>query len=385
MKVMSISSSILLCYLEPSAPDSEGSHGKRGPMRNGVNIRWVIYLAFILATICPSQEITTASSAIRGQIEVEGVLAWLPSDTETLLVVNSPFRMSHLASDPHNYEDHKVTTEELERYFEDLILGFFGSGKGLLEKHLEGKKVLFALEGSRRFRSPTSLGELLFEGATIAVFEDDLDDRRDAFMKDAANIAASIEQIEGQKVLVLKEPSEQDVWTIFITFPQKNVVVVATNEGFLRETLARMSGAEGKRALPESLPEWKYVNERAPFWGLRHYDKQQSRYDPTSPFGGKKTANFPDEEAIGLSYQCDPKTERRVTITYLTGARDEARKIAENRFLDEGEPEQMARLNIQHRELEPGVIQSTFVLTHSQPANLFFFTFIMQLGHAVYV
>jgi hypothetical protein len=354
-------------------------------LRNAINIFWILCLAVTITTGCTGQKRGAGSTAIRGQIDLKRVLSWLPADTETLLVANGPFWMSNFGIEQHDYKNHEVTTEELEKNFEGLTLSLFNSKKGLLEKHLEGKEVLFAAEGSRHFRPPAGLGELPFEGFALAVFKDDLVDSRDAFMKDAAHVAVRIQEIEGQEVAVFEEPSEQDIWTIFITFPQKGVVLVATNERFLQETLARMQGADGERALTDSLLEWKYVNEQAQFWGIRHYDKQQAKYDPTSPFGGKKSANFPDEEAVGLSYQCDPRTERRAILTYLAGPRDETRKIAEDRFPNAGEPEQMAGLHVQHRALESGVIQSTFDLSHSQPTDLFFFIFMSHLGHAIYV
>jgi hypothetical protein len=163
------------------------------------------------------------------------------------------------------------------------------------------------------------------------------------------------------------------------------VVLVSTNKQYLVEMMARMRGTQGQRALPDDLREWAYVNKRAQFWGLRHYDKQQSKYDPTSPFGGKKSANFPDEKAIGMTYECNPRTERLATVTYLTGSTAEARKIAEQRFPASGEPEQTAALHIQFRELEPGVIRSTFDLSHLQPLDWFFFVFMGDLGHAIYI
>jgi hypothetical protein len=126
------------------------------------------------------------------------------------------------------------------------------------------------------------------------------------------------------------------------------------------------------------------VNKKAQFWGLRHYDRQQSKYDPTSPFDGKKSANFPDEGAIGLTYQCDAKT-RRAIVTCLTAAAADARKIAADRFPDTGKPAQLAALHVQYHELEPGVIQTTFDLSNSVPADLFFFTSMGHLGHAIYL
>jgi hypothetical protein len=350
-----------------------------------MNIRWILFFAVVVLAGCTGQKTAAGgSSAIRGRIDLKTVLSWLPPDTETLQVANGPFWMSNFVIGGHEDKDHEITSEELEKQFEGLTLGLFNSAEGLLGKHLDGQKILFAVEGSRHFRPPTGLGELPFEGCAVAIFQDDLEDRRDAFMKDAAGVAVAIEEIEGQRVAEFEEQKEQDRWTVFITFPEKGVVWVSTNRKFLQEMLVRKRSTQGQIALPDSLPEWTYVNKTAKFWGLRHYDKLQSKYDPTSPFGGKKSANFPDEEAVGLTYQCDPRTERRATLIYVTGARAESRQIAEGRFPDTGDPE-MSGLHIQHRELAPGVIQSTFDLSHSQPTDLFFFIFMDHLGHAVYL
>jgi hypothetical protein len=282
-------------------------------------------------------------------------------------------------------KNHAITNDELAKQFEGLTLSLLSLRSSLLEKHLEGKEVSFALEASRHFRPPAGLGEMPFEGCTLAVFKDSLGDRRDAFMKDAARVAVRMEEIEGQKVAVLEEPSEQDIWTLFITFPQDGLVLVATNKQFLQEMLGRMRGAEGKRALPDTLPEWKYVNKQAQFWGLRHFDRTQADDDPTSPFVGGNSANVPDDEAIGLTYQSNPTNERKATLTYLSGSRAEIRKIEERRFPASSEPEARAGLHIQHRDLEPGVIQSTYDLGYSEPLFWFFFVFMVDIGHAVLV
>jgi len=204
-------------------------------------------------------------------------------------------------------------------------------------------------------------------------------------MKEAAQKAVRIVEIEGQKVAVFEEPSEQDIWKSYIAFPQKGVVFAATNEQFLREMLSRMRSRARERALPSSLPEWRYVNTHAQFWGVRHFDKQQSKEDPTSPFGGRKSANLPDEGAIGLTYQCSPRIERKATLTYLSSSGAEVRKIEEGRFPSSSEPEDTAGLHIQHRDLGPGVIQSTYDLSRSRPLNWFFFVFLCSVGHAIYV
>jgi hypothetical protein len=334
---------------------------------------------------CSTERSGTRSSTAQAETDAQRVLSWFPADTETLLVANGPFWMSSFQV-AQNYQNYEVSSQELEKDLEGLTLALFNSKSGVLEKHLEGKKVLFATEGSRHFRSPAGLGELPYEGCAIAIFGDDLGDRRDSFMKDAAPIALRMEELEGQKIAVFQERSENDIWTIFVAFPQKRVVLVATNRDFLQEVLARMRGAGGEKAFPETLPEWQYVNKKAQFWGLRHFDRRQAKEDPTSPFGGKKSANVPDEQAVGLTYQCDPRRERKVTLTYLSGEKV-IMKIEEKRFpsISEGSPGATEGLHIQYHELGPAVIQSTYDVDHSQPLSWFLFVFMGSLGHAVYL
>ena len=350
-----------------------------------MNFRRILLFVVVVIAGCAGQKAPGGSGSIRGRTDLKRVLAWLPPDTETLQVANGPFWMSNFVIGGENDKNHEITAEELEKQFEGLTLGLFNSGKGLLERNLDRKQVLFALEGSRHFRSPAGLGELPFEGCAVAIFQDDLEVQREAFMKDAAALAVRIEDIEGQRVAEFEEQMEQDRWTIFITFPETGVVFVSTDKNFLQEMLIRMRNTPEQMALPNTLREWTYVDKTAKFWGLRHYDKLQSKYDPSSPFGGKKSGNFQDEEAVGLTYQSDPRTGRRATLVYLTGAGAASMKIAEDRFPATVDPERMAGLHIQHRQLAPGVIQSTLDLSYSQPTDLFFFIFMDHLGHAVYL
>jgi len=355
-------------------------------LRKALSVRFILALIAITMTACTSRNMNDGSSAGRAETDFDRMLTWFPTDTETLLVANGPFVMSDFHLRKETYADHEVTSEELEKLFDGLTLRLFFLKDGLLEKHLHGKRVSFALEASRHFRPPADLGELPFEGCAVAVFEDALDDRRDAFMKEAARIALRIDEIDGQKVAIFEETFQQDTWKSFIVFPQKNVVLAASNEQFLREMLSRMRNPKGERALPTNLPEWKQVNTRAQFWGVRHFDKTQSKDDPTSPFGGKKTANLPDDGAIGLTYECSPTKEHNATLTYLSSAKTQIGKIEERRFPSSSpsQGEDTAALHIQRRELEPGVIQSTYDLSRPRPLFWFFFVFSGSVGHAIY-
>jgi hypothetical protein len=290
-------------------------------VKKGTKILQVLLLFTVFGIGCVDQRTATPANPIRGSINLDRVLSWLPANTEALLVANGPFWMPNFQTGQDNLSNSLVTSEELDKQFEGMTLGLFNAKDGLLGKRLERKKVLFAMEGSRRFRPPKGLGEMPFEGCALAIFKDDLGDLRDAFMKDAASNALRIQEIEGNRVAVFEEPSELDTLTTYVTFPQEGVVLVASNEQFLREMLVRMRGVSktSERALPDSLPEWKYVNKGSKFWGLRHYDREQAKEDPTSPFGERKSANIPDDAAVGLTYNCDPSTRKKATLTYLSG------------------------------------------------------------------
>jgi hypothetical protein len=129
--------------------------------------------------------------------------------------------------------DHKTQAQNLRQAFQGLTVGLFAFDNGDLGKRLEAKKILFAAEGSRAFRSPNGLGELPYEGCAIVFFADDLGDIQETFMKNAGKSALRIDDIESHKVAVFQEKSEQDVRTTFVVFPMKNIVIVATNRDYL--------------------------------------------------------------------------------------------------------------------------------------------------------
>ena len=353
-------------------------------MRNSIQF---LAASFLLATFgagCIGQKTT---GAIRGSITLNRVLSWLPPDAETVLVANGPFWMSsfRLAENPST--NGRLTAEDLDKTFEGTTLALFNTHQDILEKHLEGEKVLFAMEASRDFRSPKGLGEGPFQGCALAIFKGDLRSRRDAFIRDSALAALRVEEIDGNKVVVFSEQMEQDVWTTFVTFPQPGVVLVATDELFLRQVLSRMhgEGTETGRALPDTLPEWKYVQRNAKFWGLRHYNRRQADNDPTSPFGGGKPANVPDENAIGLIYESDPAVAQKATITYLTSSGVDLRKIEEERFPAASDPEEITGLQIRYQELAPGVMRTTYELDQIRSTQFFFLVLMENMGHAIYL
>jgi hypothetical protein len=308
------------------------------------------------------------------------VLSWLPVDTETVLAANGPFPFPDFDSPPGwEPEDQPLPLAELNKTMRALVLGGFGSGNDGLRKALKGSRVILALEGSRRFRSPTGLGSTLFQGGAIAVLEGAPIDR-DSLVRDVAGSSERIETVEGVKVAVFQEQKESDTWTFLVAFPRSSIVLVATDRSYLREILARMRVPGTARALPESLPEWKHVNTRAPFWGLRHFQRNDSADDPTSPFLGDKAANVPDDDAVGATFWSDPANHKRVIVTYLSSNRQAPQILTSHVTISDAETP-APRL----RQVAPGVIEGSVVLSDRESFFKLFLGLTAMLGQAIYM
>jgi len=312
---------------------------------------------------------------------VEQVLSWLPADTETAMAANGPFFLPDLNPEGNNPPS-DGESGEVANIFKSIPAGLFGFKKGIMSKYFANEKVLLDLEGSRHFSAPSGLGGGPFQGCDIAVFASDISMRADAFQKNSSDAVLRTERIEGQQVIVFQEKLEEDIWTTFVAFPKPNIAVAATNEEYLREVLARMNGKRGARALPESLPEWKYVNTHAKFWALRHYDKKGASSDPTSPFAGENSYLIADDHAIGLTFYFDPDKSKTATVTYLSGDEKSLQNVRKHLFPIESEPG-AREMHIRYREIAPGAVEGSYDLEHIESAEIFTFVLMGLFGHAV--
>lgn len=120
----------------------------------------------------------------------------------------------------------------------------------------------------------------------------------------------------------------------------------------------------------------------APGFGLRHYDRSQTEADPSSPLGGRKAANFPDEQAIGLTFSFDPNKGRLATITYLSGNKTISPKPSATPLAMAGTAEARG-LVIKYREITPGVFEGTYSIQRLAPLRYFLFVLEGMLGHAI--
>jgi hypothetical protein len=320
--------------------------------------------------------------------ELQKVLSWLPADTETVTVARGPFKLAVPGDSDAAAQDSDpagaVSDQELLQHFEELPTGLFSLKDENLSTRLRDKQVLLAVEGSRRFRPPAGLGESPFEGCEIAVFADDVGDITGSIASEVRTAALRQEEIKGQVVSIFEEKLENDTWTFFVAFPDRHTILVATDRNYLEEVLNRMQGGGGARALPATLPEWKYVDTKAHFWGLRHYDRANAGNDPTSPFGGHKTANAPDEKAIGITFAFDPQRKGSATITYLSGDKAVLAQPDGGILAMEHVPEAKG-LDIRFSALPPDAVRGTYSLKTLEPTRLFLLELTGMFGHAIYI
>jgi hypothetical protein len=181
--------------------------------------------------------------------EPRDVIAWLPENTQTLIVANGPFAMPNLEEDA-DVGTATLTPERVELVFQSMALSLFGFENGGLRARLRGQPVRIAVEGVARFRMPKGLGEGPFDGCAIAMF-------------DAPITNAS--ELEG----TFQEKREADWWTTYVAFPTPNVGLVCTNREYMGAVMARIKPSPKREiATAKGARHWRYVDMSAPYWGL---------------------------------------------------------------------------------------------------------------------
>lgn len=234
------------------------------------------------------------------------VLWWFPEDTQTVIVARD------IPIAPLRRAIPRQLTDQLRRH---ALATLDGIGNGGYTRLLSGQVIAASIEGSRRFRAPKGLGDMRYEGCQILVFKDTLGPLAASLWSRLLEDASKTTEIMGNRVAILVEKLEEDVWTFYLTLPSPDTLIVATDEEFLREVLSRREQRGTTRALPEGLPEWKHIDVHSRFWAVRHYDASDAALDPTSPLREQAAANVPDSQATGLAFSCPG---RQATVTYLS-------------------------------------------------------------------
>jgi hypothetical protein len=355
----------------------------------------VLLVAFVLGGVCDvqsqaihrktfSREALLESSrlqsggATRNQPRfLNDVLWWLPEDTEAVSVVRGPFKATvPLLGPPEDIS----AIEYVDLALRNASVGCLQTIKrGRLYEPLVGRGVLFCVEGSRRFRPPTSLGGMLYEGCQIMVFQRGLGPLGDSLIRQMASSAKNVQSIAGQQVMTFEERLEVDTWEILVAFPAPDVLLCATNQTFLTQVLNRMQRKGAKRALPADLPEWKHVNTEAKFWAVRHYNREDAQDDPSSPLSGEQAATWPDTQAVGIVFELDPTRSNVASLRYLSANKGALKLVTD--YQGKAGPE--FKPMIQRKG--DGPVEMLVSLDESAEAGMLLFVLFWLFGHGVYV
>jgi len=295
-------------------------------------------LISISISCCSSHQAPAVSTEDNVSLDVQNILWWFPEDTETVTVARGPFKAEAL--------DKNSWPIDLEKALCQIsIAEFIYLNDSKFSKYVNGQTVLLSVEGSRKFRAPTALGGMPYEGCSVICFDAaGFVSQTKLLLQSLQAAARQTRNINGHRVFVFNEKREGDVWEIFLTFPRESIVMCATNEKFLSEMFSRLDKVDGRRALPQSLPEWESIDVQAPFWGIRHYAQSSYDQDPSSPLSGETRGfNIPDKQGIGLTYVYDPRRANELRIKYLSENKDADRLADEYWNAPEGEDKPQVR------------------------------------------
>ena len=303
---------------------------------------------------------------------VRSLLAWLPTDTETLVVNQRPMALEDIEA----MREKRSMGNFLEWWSSGGFL--FSIQNGVHTKHLKNARISMVIEGARSFRRPAKFGLMRYQGCHILSFKDDLGDEGVAFLSALNAHATDIRQIAGQAVLVLTESYNADTWTLFITQPQPNVLIFATDEGYICEVIRRSRGINEQRAFPENISEWSNVDIRAPIWAIRHYNKEDKTEDPSSPFfDGPSAFRIPDHHAIGITMSIYPS--KRVAQVFYLSDNQYAKGIASSlcSIARNVQPVPSARTNVK------GIHSVRLLLERDGDRETFIMSLLAALGHGI--
>jgi hypothetical protein len=200
--------------------------------------------------------------------DVEQILAWLPTDTESLVVARS----FELGNGLAGLLDAKVV--DLKPLFFDASLVDLRVQNDRLKSPLPQKKVKLAVAGGRNADIVSAFGSVRKESCAIAVLEEALED---AEKWKAALRASAVKTrtIAAQEVFVfpsiveLDRPHDVKEWQgTYVVVLSPDTILCASSDQYLEELLQRRKSPGKDRALPADLPEWKLIDATSPAWML---------------------------------------------------------------------------------------------------------------------
>lgn len=240
------------------------------------------------------------TSSKKPDIDWKTILDWLPTDTETAIVVRNPI------TDP--IEKERISKlgkreDQLNRIGAELPDIDNANAKKLLEK----SKIVLSIGAGRAFRTPSGLGLGKYQGAKILVFAKENQSNTNQIMAEYRKDSRCRKFIEGFEVLVFdsKYTEHMSKLSNYIFSPKEGIIVNATDEKYAHQMLTRINNSPKERALDSNLPFWKHLNTNNNFWAIRKFDKSAMPFDQTAKTYPASLSRDVKEEDWGM--KVDPK------------------------------------------------------------------------------
>ncbi len=270
--------------------------------------------------------------------QVQRYLDWIPASSETLVVLEQPYRIPQ--------KPDESSAPALDAAFRELhLMNMFETD---VREVLVGQTIRHWIEASSRFRLPEfppELGQVnltgcnqKYDGCHVLVFDDEAtvdteelftrvlkprDEQQRGFVAPKRHRVeghTTIEYVAGQMARSRPRggsetpPDTKELDTIWclrywMTSPSKNVLLIATSRSLLAETLRKIKKPD-RTAFPTTLAEWKHLGNLTPIWGMRHFPAQPALRDLTD-FRRRGT-----QTATGFTFEIDP-IAKRARLTFL--------------------------------------------------------------------
>ena len=105
----------------------------------------------------------------------------------------------------------------------------------------------------------------------------------------------------------------------FVCMPRPGLIFCTNDRMLMRTVLSRLHAWWLSRvAMPSTLIEWKYVNQKAPYWGIRHFPLN----DSTSPSRPLDEGSVRDNATIGLTFDYADNSHP-LNMTYISNRADQ--------------------------------------------------------------
>ncbi len=227
--------------------------------------------------------------------QIDRVVSWLPTNTETIVVAQQPFTLTE--GDPHT----NPSGLDAARGY---VLGLLDTpGDGSFSKVMDGSTIRFAVLAARKFREhppdgseAAPLGMIAYEGCAVYGFGKAMADETFTKAREEA-IAGHRSWLAEGKQYEQGRGATPRTDTFFLTLLKPDLLLACNNREFFSSVLARISSPAEDHVLRDR-PEWKYVDRLAPLWAFRHYLPDGADEDPTRP--GADWIGVDDATATGM-------------------------------------------------------------------------------------